>query len=131
MARLKRLQWDKQGDGDFHISLHRELPAGVTLSSPEVEVHQRTSTKPETWEDRGTELTATATIVDALDPRDGSTVTGGGSRAFRVVITQDPDTQPDVEDEPEPGHDYRIKVIGTRSDTGRPIAREVPLAILP
>jgi hypothetical protein len=47
-----------------------------------------------------------------------------------VVITADPDAQSDVADAPVPGSNYRVKIIATRSDSSRPIAREVPLTIL-
>lgn len=130
MGRVQRWEWDKQGDLDAHASFHGELPSGVTLSSPSAELHQRTATNPETWVDRSSEVTITPTVVDALTA--GWTAeTGGTNRGVRVVITADADPQPDVADEPEPGTNYRVKIIVTRSDSSRPMAREVPLTILP
>ena len=135
MANDRRWEWDKQGDLDGHANFHHELPAGVTLSSPAAELHERTDTNPETWTKiastgAGAVVTITPTIVTAMKDKD-TEETGGASRGVRVVITKDPDTQPDVTDEPTPGSNYRVKVIATRSDSGRPIAREVPLTILP
>lgn len=133
MAGRRLWEWDKQGDGDFHANLHsgpNALPTSVTLSSPSAELHQRTATDPETWVDRSSEVTLSATVVDALD-RNGDAESGGTNRAVRVVITKDPDAQPDVTDEPEPGDDYRVKIIATRSDSSRPFADVVPLRILP
>lgn len=131
--RAGRFYWDKQGDFDGHASFHRELPAGVTLSDPTVQLHEQIASDPETWEDQSDEVTISGSIEHALK-RQGSTSvqeTDGESRGVRVVITVDPDPQPDVTDDPEPGDDYRVKIIATRSDTGRPISREVPLTILP
>ncbi len=133
MASSKRWEWDKQGDLDGHARFDDELPSSVTLSDPSVELHQRTSTegvKPEVWVDRSSEVTIAVTIVAARDD-DWVLITGGTGRAARVVITADTDSQPDFEDEPEPATDYRIKITATRSDSSRPIAREVPLTILP
>lgn len=130
MATSTMLEWDKAGDLDAHIRFHDELPAGVTLSLPTVELHQRTVDDPETWTNKSSEATLSVTIVAALDD-DWVAISGGTSRAARVVITKDPQTQPDVTDEPEPNNNYRIKVIATRSDSSRPIARDAALRILP
>lgn len=129
MARSKTWEWDKQGDLDGHARFDDELPAGVTLSAPTAELHQQTATDPETWVDRSSEVTITPTVVNALDD-DWVAISGGTNRAVRVVITKDPQAQPDVTDEPEPNDNYRVKIIATRSDSSRPIAREVPLRIL-
>ena len=75
-------------------------------------------------------MTITPTVVNALDDN-WVAIVGGTNRAVRVVITKDPQAQPDVTDEPEPNDNYRVKIIATRSDSSRPIAREVPLRILP
>lgn len=129
-SRQPRWEWVKQGDLDGHARFTDELPSGVTLSGPSAQLHQRTSGSPETWVDRSSEVSITATVVDALDD-DFSTLSGGTDRAVRVVITADSDPQPDVTDEPEPGTDYRVMIIATRSDSSRPIARPVDLTILP
>lgn len=133
MASSKRWEWDKQGDLDGHARFDDELPPAVTLSAPSAELHQRTSAegvKPEVWVDRSSEATLAATVVNALDD-DWVAISGGTNRAVRVVITADTDPQPDVTDEPEPNDNYRVKIIATRSDSSKPIAREVPLTILP
>lgn len=135
MANERRWEWDKQGDLDGHANFHHELPAGVTLSSPTAELHERTATNPVTYTkivSEGAEavVTIAASVVTAMKDKD-TEETGGAGRGVRVVITKDPDDQPDVTDEPTPGTDYRVKIIATRSDSGRPIAREVPLTILP
>lgn len=130
MATAKRWEWDKQGDLDGHARFHDELPAGVTLSSPTAELHQRTVDDPETWVDKSSEVTISESVVNALDDK-WVAISGGTNRAVRVVITADPQPQPDVTDEPEPNDNYRVKIIATRSDSSRPIAREVPLTILP
>ena len=128
--RSRKWQWDKQGDHDGHARFHYEMVTGVTLSSPTCYLHELTSTSPETWVDRSSEVTITGTVVNALDD-DGVVISGGTSRAVRVIITADTETQPDVTDEPTPGKNYRVKIVATRSDTARPISREVPLEILP
>lgn len=131
MAARKRWQWDKQGDGDFHANLNSgpsALPVGVTLSAPTAELHQET--KDGTWVDRTSEVTITATVVNAQDSS-GADESGGTNRGIRVVITADPDPQPDVADEPEPDKNYRVKLIATRSDSSRPFADAVDLTILP
>lgn len=130
MARQRQLEWDKQGDLDAHCRFHEELPPGVMLSAPTAYLHQRSADDPETWVNKTTEVTIAAAIVDALDD-DWVAISGGTSRAVRVVVTKDPQTQPDVTDEPEPNDNYRVKIVATRSDSSRPIAREVPLVILP
>ena len=129
MASSKRYEWNKSGDLDAHARFTDELPSGVTLSSPTVKLHQRTSTNPETWVDKPSEVTITITVVNALDDA-WVVISGGTNRAVRVVITKDPQAQPDVTDEPEPGSNYRIEIVATRSDSSRPIARDVPLTIL-
>ncbi|MDH5279542.1 MAG: hypothetical protein OEW52_00165 [Thermoleophilia bacterium] len=129
-GRVRTLEWDKQGDLDAHVRFHEELPPGVTLSAPSVELHQRIATEPETWVSRSSEVTLAASVVAALTDK-WVAISGGTSRAVRVVVTKDPDAQPDVTDEPKPGDNYRLKIIATRSDSGRPIAREVALRILP
>lgn len=128
MPRKKVWEWQKEGDGDFHANWNDELPTGVTLSSPTVEMHERTADDPVTWTDRTSEVTITASVVNALDEH-GAEEAGGTSRGIRVVITQDPDSQPDVTDEPEPGTKYRVMIVVTRSDYARPMARDVPLRI--
>ena len=75
-------------------------------------------------------VTLTPTVVDALSDQ-WVPISGGTSRAVRVVITKDPDAQPNVADEPTPGDNYRVMIIATRSDSVRPIARDVPLRIWP
>lgn len=130
MATERRWEWDKQGDLDAHANWHHELPEGVTLSDPEVELHEQTASNPETWALVAPQPTMGATIVTAMRDKDTEEA-GGAGRGVRVVITADPDAQPDVTDEPTPGNDYRVKIIATRSDSSRPIAREVPLTILP
>lgn len=134
MARSRIWEWNKSGDFDGHASFHAELPGGVELdavSAPTATLEQRTVSDPETWVDRTSEVTITATIVDALDPVTKLAVSGGTNRGVRVVITADPDPQPDVTDEPEPGNHYRVTIAATRSDTSRPFARDVKLRILP
>lgn len=132
MGSSKRWEWDKQGDLDGHARFGDELPPGVTISAPAAQLHQRTSAEgvePEVWVDRSSEATLSATVVNERDD-DWVLITGGTSRAVRVVITADTDPQPDATDEPEPNSNYRVKIIATRSDSTRPIAREVPLTIL-
>lgn len=130
MAEQIRSEWNKQGDLDHHARFHKELPPGVTLSSPTAELHERTSDDPETWVKITSGVTITPTVVNALDNA-WVAISGGTNRAVRVVITKDPDAQPNVADEPTPGDNYRIMIIATRSDSSRPIARDVPLVILP
>ena len=123
-------EWNKQGDLDGHARFHDELPAGVTLSAPTAELHRRTATSPVTWAKITSGVTLTPTVVDALSDQ-WVPISGGTSRAVRVVITKDPDAQPNVADEPTPGDNYRVMIIATRSDSVRPIARDVPLRIWP
>lgn len=130
MARSKAWEWNKAGDFDGHASFHAELPLGVTLSAPTPTLEQRTATSPETWVDRTSEVSISATIVNVLDSN-GVEVAGGTDRGVRVVVVQDADPQPDVTDEPEPGDHYRVTIVVTRSDSARPIAREVPFRVLP
>ena len=133
MARPRRFHWNKSGDFDGHANFHRELPAGVTLSSPTFQLLDRIADDPVTLEDVSDEVTMTGEVVHALK-RQGQTFvqeTGGESRGVRVVITADSDPQPDVTDTPEPGDTYRVRITATRSDTSRPISRDVPLTILP
>src|SRR5690242_12628437 len=120
-------EWVKQGDGDFHANWHHELPSGVTLSSPSAYLHQGTDRAG--WVNRTSEVTIAASIVDARDEH-GELETGGTNRAIRVVITLDPQTQPDITDEPEPNTNYRVRMVVTRSDSSRPIARDVELVIV-
>lgn len=131
--RSRRFQWNKSGDFDGHASFHRELPSGVTLSAPTLQLLDRIARDPETLDDVSDEVTITGEIRHALERRGHSFVEedGGESRGVRVVITADPDPQPDVTDTPEPGNTYRVRITATRSDTGRPISRDVPLTILP
>ena len=132
MARETTWEWDKQGDFDGHASFHRTLPANVTISDVEAELHKWDASANE-WVDWSEHVTISPTIVTALR-RSGDTwveYQGGELRGVRVVITADPDDQPDGDDEPKPGpdHRYQVKIIVTRSDTSGPDARPVPLRI--
>lgn len=134
-SRETRWEWNKQGDLDAHANWHHELPAGVTLSNPSAQLQVRTGSRPEDWDivpstGEGAVVTISATVVTAMRDKD-TEETGGEGRGIRVVIAADPDPQPDATDEPVPGTGYRVMIIATRSDSGRPIAREVPLTILP
>lgn len=131
MARSTMWEWDKQGDLDAHASWHRTLPTGVTITDVEAELHRWNETNEE-WDDASADVTIAAYVVTALR-RVGDTleeITGGEERGVRVVITADPDAQPDGDDDPRPADRYQVKIIVTRSDTDRPAARAVPLRVV-
>lgn len=120
MARSRRLEWDKEGDGVRQIRASDELPSGVALTgTPTVRVEKRHTADgvlPEDWQRETSVTVSSVSIVDAVDD-DGSTVLGT-NQAVQFQLNADTATMPDETDDPIPGTNYRVVVIADRDDTG-------------
>lgn len=132
MAKAKRLEWDKEGDGIRQVRAHLELPTGVELTgTPTVRVeklHSAVGAKPEDWRRETSVTVSGVTIVNAVDD-DGSTNLGT-NQAVQFQLDADSATLPDETDDPIPGTNYRVVVIADRDDAGDWIGK-VPLVIHP
>ena len=122
------LEWDKEANAVRQVRAHLELPSGVTLSSATVRIDKLTrGSEPEDWGDATSDFTISGiTVVNAVAD-DGSTNLGT-SQAVQFQIDADPGTEPDEEDEPTPGDEYRVVIVATRSDAGEWVGK-VPLII--
>lgn len=118
MARAKRLEWDKEGDGVRVIRASDELPSGVALTgTPTVAVQKLTiGSDPEDWNAATGVTVSGITIVNAVDD-DGVTVLGT-NQAVQFQINKDTDPLPDEMDDPVPGTNYRVVVVADRDDVG-------------
>ena len=133
MARKRRLEWDKEGDGIRQVRFSDELPSSVALTgTPTVRVDKLTvGSKPEDWQDISTAGSVTVsgvTIVDAVD--DDGTTTLGTNQAVQFQLDADSATMPDETDEPIPGTNYRVVVTADRDDAGDVVGK-VGLTIHP
>lgn len=129
MSRTRVLEDHKEGDLIFQVRFSNELPSGVTLSNPAVEVQKRTAgSDPEDWNAATGVTVSGELVVDAVDD-DGSTVLGT-DQAVQFQIDMDPDPQPDETDDPIPGDNYRVVVTADRSDLGDVVGK-VPLRVYP
>lgn len=118
MARRRRLEWDKEGDGVRQVRASDELPTGVALTgTPTVQVQKLTpGTSPEDWNAAAGIAVSGITIVNAVDD-DGTTLLGT-NQAVQFQLDADPDAQPDETDNPIPGDNYRVVVKADRDDAG-------------
>jgi hypothetical protein len=134
MARARVLEVDKEGNLKLQVQA-TSLPNGVTLlevPAPTVVAQKRVGTDPEDW------VAATGVTIDQIEVTDRldirrlpTVVVLAASQAIQFRWKQDPDAQPDPDDDPVPGDNYRVSVKAQRSDGSYDWVRKFPVRINP
>jgi len=131
MARAQVLEVDKEGNLRLQVQA-TSLVAGVTLldsPAPTVIAQKRSGTDPEDWDVAAGVTIDTIEVVDRIDIRRlPSVVVLAERQAIQFRWKEDPQPQPDVTDDPIPGHNYRVSVKARRSD-GYDWVRKFPVRI--
>lgn len=126
------LEWDKEADAVRQVRANLELPSGVTLKAtaptPTVRIDKLTrGSEPEDWVDVTSDFSVTGIIiVDAI--ADDGTTNLGTDQAVQFQLDADTGTEPDEDDPPTPGEEYRVVIVAARSDVGQWVGK-VPLII--
>ncbi len=127
-SRPGALEWDKEADGIRQIRASDELPSGVTLAAPTVEVQRLTiGSEPEDWNTDATVTVSGVQVVDAI--ADDGTTNLGTDQAVQFQLNADAADLPDATDTPLPGDNYRVVATATRSDGTGDWVGKVPLII--